>query len=319
MGAGLTLAKEYWNTYGNRLLDAAEALEPGLSLRLSAGLAGEGSQCLGYDDPISRDHDFGPGFCLWMNDEDFRAYGPALQRVYEELPSSFRGFTRQNIQARHRLGVMSVSRFYDALTGIPQDTQDWLFLSESALACAVSGEIWLDGCPQFKEVRQMLAGFYPEDVRRKKIAARAAVMAQAGQYNLHRCLKRGDRLAAQLAAARFAEAAISMVHLLMYRYTPFYKWAFRSLQELAHESSLAAGSAAELMKLAELWILEGEEAAVEALRITETICRLTAEELRKQGLSCSGSDFLQNHLDGIMSGIEDPQIRAMAPMADPVV
>ena len=36
------------------------------------------------------------------------------------------------------------------------------------------------------------------------------IMAQAGQYNLPRCLQRGNATAAMLAAARFSEAALSM-------------------------------------------------------------------------------------------------------------
>lgn len=71
------------------------------------------------------------------------------------------------------------------------------------------------------------SAFYPEDVRLKKLAARLAVMAQAGQYNYPRCLRRGELVAAQLALAAFMDAAMSAVYLLNRRYAPFYKWRHR--------------------------------------------------------------------------------------------
>lgn len=314
---GMTLAREYYHAHGAKILDAAEKLNPGLSERISIGLAGEGSQCLGYDDRLSHDHDFAPGFCVWMSDEDYSAFGSVLQSVYRSLPEEFCGFTRQNLLAPDRLGVMSVSSFFGSLTGIPEADEDWLFISESALASAVNGEIWHDGCRQFREIRNRLASFYPPDILRKKLAARAAVMSQAGQYNLLRMIQRNDQTAAMLSAARFTEAAISMVHLLNRRYTPFYKWQMRSLLELAEENSLARLTAGQLEKLPAACILQGEETAERVFLAVETICQAMAEELRVQGFSGCQSSFLQDHLNEIMSGIVSPQIHSMHPAADP--
>ena len=57
-------------------------------------------------------------------------------------------------------------------------------------------------------------------------------MAQAGQYNLPRCLQIGDNIAAMLACAKFAEEAMSLNFLLNRRYMPYYKLAPRILPQL---------------------------------------------------------------------------------------
>ena len=69
---GLELSRLYYQQLGRPMLEEkfGEYLP-----RIAAGLAGEGSECFGFDDDISRDHDFGPGFCIWLNKEDFDKIG----------------------------------------------------------------------------------------------------------------------------------------------------------------------------------------------------------------------------------------------------
>ena len=314
---GLELSQRYYEAYGREMI---ERIDPALFARVSVGLCGEGSQCFGFDDQISQDHDFAPGFCVWLSEEDFSRYGRALREAYDGLPDDFCGFSRKNVIAGERLGVMTSGGFYKRFTGNPEGPQsnmDWLMTPEAHLACAVNGRLFHDQNPAFSRTRERLLVFYPEDVRRKKIAARAAIMAQAGQYNLLRLIKREDKVAASLALARFTEASVSMVHLLNRRYTPFYKWGFYSMRTLP---KLGGAVAPLLSALVQIPALIGEKSAgalhEEAFQLTEEICIHTAGELRAQALSRTRDSFLQSHAGEIMEGIEDPQLRAMHPMTD---
>ena len=85
---GLTLAQDYWESVGR---PAFQRELPGLIERMAVGLAGEGSECFGYDDAISRDHDWGPGFCVWLTQADDQAYGSAAREIYRKLPRAFAG------------------------------------------------------------------------------------------------------------------------------------------------------------------------------------------------------------------------------------
>ena len=318
---GLELAKRYYETYIEPLLDAV----PEARGRVACGLVGEGSQCFGFDDEISQDHDFAPGFCIWLSDEDFDRFGPALQRAYDTLPSTFCGYDRSNIIHSSRLGVMKISDFYQRLTGLSPESSptllDWLFTAEPQLAAATNGEIFRDDTGEFTAFRHQLLAFYPEDIRRKKIAARAAVMSQAGQYNLLRVIKRHDTVAALQALGRFTEASLSMIYLLNRRYMPFYKWSFQGLRigindhlELAEEICPLL----EQLVVVPAMMQKGDfhEALNLAFHLTESICTLISNELNRQGLSCSSSPFLQDHLEEIMADIKDPKIRSLPPMLD---
>ena len=102
--------------------------------------------------------------------------------------------------------------------------------SDETAALAEMIRIIEDGLGEFSAIRETLRKYYPEDVRIKKIAARAAKMAQSGQYNYGRCMRRGDTVAAMLALDEFVRQAISMVYLLNRTYMPYYKWMFRGME-----------------------------------------------------------------------------------------
>ncbi|MBP5617915.1 MAG: DUF4037 domain-containing protein, partial [Clostridia bacterium] len=133
-----------------------------------------------------------------------------------------------------RHGVLRAADFFAAKTGRPDgrlSTDEWLTVPEFSLAEAVNGEIFRDDAGDFTRVRKGLA-YLPEDVRRKKLAGRLLLMAQAGPYNYPRCVKRGETGAAQLAVGEFVASAMHAVFLLNRRYLPYYKWQFRALREM---------------------------------------------------------------------------------------
>lgn len=295
--AGIELSEK---CFFEKFLPLVRERLPEAEARIAAGLVGGGSECFGFDDEISADHDFSNGFYVWLTDEDDIKYGVALARIYRECvdPPS-----KKSAAPRPR-GVITVGDFYARYTGrrgLPESTVEWLYLPESALAEATNGKVFFDGVGEFSAIRSALAEGMPEDVRKKKLAARLLTMAQSGQYNYSRCLSHGERGAARLALSEFAGAAISAIFLLNGRYAPFYKWSLRAMRELSELSPLEA-------KLSELLCTENEQVC---RVLIEDISASVAAELRRRGLSSSASDYLEPHAYEIFASIDDRDLRSL--------
>lgn len=86
---GLELSQRYWREVGQPALerDCPQVLESA-----AVGLVGEGSECFGYDDAISRDHDWGPGFCLWLDREAMAGGGGRRRQCTPRCPRCFWAF-----------------------------------------------------------------------------------------------------------------------------------------------------------------------------------------------------------------------------------
>ncbi len=305
---GLELSRAFWEEWGRPML---EERFPALLPHLAAGLTGSGSECFGYDDEVSRDHDFEPGFCLFLPGEDVvdRRSAFLLERAYAGLPREFRGFRRPLLLpvGGARRGVLRIGEFMEEKTGSPEGQltlAQWLTVPEQSLAEAVNGEIYFDNRGELSSIREGLR-YFPEDVRRKKLAGQLLLMAQSGQYNYRRCLRHGETGAAQLAAAEFAGSAMSALFLLHRHYRPFYKWAFRALRELPGE----AAAAADLERILSTGNGPGE--AEEKERLMEGVAAWVVEALLDQGLSRAGGSELEDHAYGVNQQVEDPQLRNM--------
>ena len=61
--SGLKLAKKFYEEVGAKMIHEKF---PEYEDKIAVGFVGEGSERFGFDDRYSIDHDFGPGFCMWV-------------------------------------------------------------------------------------------------------------------------------------------------------------------------------------------------------------------------------------------------------------
>jgi len=299
---GLTLSEQYFHEHGLPMILQSFPLH---AQRMACGLVGDGSECFGFDDEISRDHDWGPGFCIWLTREDYEDIAKDLIGKYERLPGTFLGYDSriQSEWGNERIGVFEIGDFISRYIGyrsVPQNNEEWMIVPESALAAATNGKVFYDPLGEFSSIRNQLLQFYPDDVRIKKMAARCMTIAQSGQYNLERCLKRGDQFSARYSETKFCVDVISLIFLMNRRYTPFYKWMNKALVALPRLGK-------EIHEKINLLIQTLDSSL--KLEIVEDICSMIIAELEAEGLTDSSSTFLLDHGPIIQNKIKDKELR----------
>ncbi|MBQ4423784.1 MAG: DUF4037 domain-containing protein [Clostridia bacterium] len=303
---GLELSERFYRECGKPMLEEQFS---DLLPYLAVGLFGSGSECFGFDDEVSRDHDFEPGFMLLLPGEDVvdRREAFRLERAYAKLPKEFLGFPRSAVApvggARH--GVIRTAEWFTDKVGSPDGiltVRQWLTVPEHALAEAVNGKLFFDGYGEVTRIRASLSR-YPEDIRRKKLAGELLLMAQSGQYNYLRCLKHGETGAAQLAAAAFVKAAMHAAFLLNGVYEPYYKWSFRAMRALPELSLLAE-------TLEVLLTTDNEpETAGSKYDMIEDAAADVIDALVSQGLTKAICGDLEKHAYSVNDGVADGEIR----------
>jgi hypothetical protein len=300
---GLELSRQYFNEIGLPML--RQRFGPYLD-RMAAGLVGPGSECWGFDDEISQDHDWGPGFCLWLNQSYLQTIGAELVRAYQELPGEFMGHSaRIPLPGEEgRVGPIGTEAFYQRYTGLsqpPRTLQEWARIPVANLALVTNGQVFHDPLGRFTSWREILATEFPEDLRLRQIAARCMGAGQAGQYNLLRSLRRRDNFAAGHALSLYCKELMEMVFWLNRRYPPYYKWLHRGVKELPILGRIVHDKIGQLMDSTDV---------NDKINLSESLAGDVIGQLRDQGLSGSPSDFLMDHGPEVQGRIKDPAIRA---------
>ena len=127
-------------------------------------------------------------------------------------------------------------------------------------------------------------------------------MAQSGQYNYYRMMRRGDVFGARLALGEFLNASLSMLYLLNFRYEPFYKWQFAGAEGL-----VAMGEAMPYLKDIASGSTRRDDVSI--ANDIEAVCAIAVKELELQGLTEARGDYMEPHAYSIMEHISDETVR----------
>lgn len=207
------------------------------SLRYAAGRLGSGSDVLGYDDAMSRDHDWGCRLTLLVDSADSAAVPHIRQLLADRLPEAYAGHPVRfpvtwDQTATHNVGVHTVSDFAFGRLGVrpPLDTLDWLVPSGQGVLEVTAGPVFADGTRELGPLREALL-WYPPDVDRFTIASAWSQIAQRLPM-VGRTAERGQGLQSRLLAAQIADRLVCLAFLIHREWMPYAKWREARLRTL---------------------------------------------------------------------------------------
>ena len=322
---GLEVSKKFYKEFGEKML--CENFSE-IKNKISVGLIGAGSECFSYDDDVSTDHDFDPGFLMFIPDDFDDKTIFKLEHAYSKLPKEFMGYKRNALSpvGGNRRGVKKISDFLYEKTGSRDGNltlYDYLKIPEESLAEVVNGEIWSDESKVLTKIRLKLM-VLPDDIRLKKLVGEILLMAQAGQYNFKRCIEHSEYGAAKLALYEFIKSTIHATFLLNEVYMPYYKWQFRALRDLSWPNALMTEKITNGSDVDEfnnmsfedklIYFLNLDEEDIKStivLKRIEKIAEIFINRLKKDMLSTSPSNYLEPHAYEINNKIKNNDLRNM--------
>jgi len=215
-------------------------------LRYAAGRLGSGSDVLGLDDVMSRDHDWGCRLTLLVDEPDRDAVPQVTGLLERELPESYQGYPVRfpvtwDPSRTHKVEVATVAGFAADRLGVDPTGElsglDWLILTGQSVLEVIAGPVFADQTFQLARVRAVLR-WYPPDVERYVLAAGWQRLCQEMPM-VGRTADCGDELGSRLLSARLAGDLMWLAFALSRQWPPYPKWRGTAFQALEVAADLA--------------------------------------------------------------------------------
>ncbi|PKO12113.1 MAG: hypothetical protein CVU39_25910 [Chloroflexi bacterium HGW-Chloroflexi-10] len=220
------------------------------SLPHSAALVGFGSDVIGMDTPLSRDHMWGPRLILFLSEINFESNRSLLDEMLRgQLPYSFLGYPTsygppdqigvrllksiQDGPVDHLIDITTLSSYFDNELGSGAwqnpSPSEWLTFSEHRLLTLTSGAVFHDDLG-LNAIRTRLT-YYPRDIWLYLMASDWSQIGQEEPF-VGRTGEVGDDFGSRLLAARLVQTCMRLCFRLEKQYTPYSKWFGSAFQRL---------------------------------------------------------------------------------------
>ena len=217
---GLAVARTFFTEWGLPYLRSEFS---SVSERAGCFLFG-GSQSLGNDDELSRDHGWGLEFSIVLPPEDMHGAGRRLRKeVDQAAPTEWRGI-------RFRKGGITIHslnwwfRRYTKFSHAPKTTKAWLRTSEDHLYMLRRSTVFHDPLGEWT-ARKATFHYYPRKAWLTRIRDETFDVHHFGQYNfLDRMAKRREPISLSVCLASFMHATMKLCMLLNEDFNPYWKW-----------------------------------------------------------------------------------------------
>ncbi len=243
---GLELSRRFYQELVKPLLEEAFP-----ALLYAAALIGHGSEVLGFDTEMSRDHDWGPRLFIFLTEEDAALAETIHTLLSQRLPSIFLGYPvnfeavpgektgvmKQSIDVlvNHRVFPVTLRAFMQGQLGYdiqqPLQAMDWLTFPSQALREVAAGAVYHDGTGELTTLRAQLT-WYPHDVWLYLLAAGWQRIGQE-EHLMPRAGYCGEELGSAIIGSRLVRDIMHLCFLMEKQYAPYPKWlgtAFNQLQ-----------------------------------------------------------------------------------------